>query len=309
MGSLIKIWKTLPMPAGAKIGRNGTVTWLAKGKKKTGKMSSIPGRVTVQSDMWTAQFTDEHGKMQRISTKTTIRSVAEKLLVQYQTEVDRIRTGVATREELSKAHFRHVTLKEALEQFRTKMIADGSTTKHIKGTFSRILRMCSETKIEALTDIRREAVERWIANEIQKKVFSPRTINGYLTAIKSFAQYLADIELLSKHPLKSFPKLNESIDPRKRRRAMTADEVARLLQVAASDTNTEKWKSGERVLIYRLLLGTGLRSTELSLLLPNQIDFERCRLTIEAAKTKNKKSDVLPIECRGSIAAELIDRK
>ena len=73
MGSLIKIWKTLPMPAGAKIGRNGTVTWLAKGKKKTGKLSAIPGRVTVQSDTWTAQFTDEHGKMQRLSTKTTVR--------------------------------------------------------------------------------------------------------------------------------------------------------------------------------------------------------------------------------------------
>ena len=41
MGSLIKIWKTLPMPNGAKIGRNGTVTWLAKGKKKTGKLSTI----------------------------------------------------------------------------------------------------------------------------------------------------------------------------------------------------------------------------------------------------------------------------
>ena len=45
MGSLIKIWKTLPMPAGAKIGRNGTVSWLAKGKKKTGKLSAIPGTV------------------------------------------------------------------------------------------------------------------------------------------------------------------------------------------------------------------------------------------------------------------------
>jgi len=48
-------------------------------------------------------------------------------------------------------------------------------------------------------------------------------------------------------------------------------------------------------LIYRLLLGTGLRSTELSLLTPSQIDFERGRLTIEAAKTKNKKSDILPM--------------
>ena len=31
------------------------------------------------------------------------------------------------------------------------------------------------------------------------------------------------------------------------------------------------------------------------MLTPNQIDFERCRLTIEAAKTKNKKADVLPM--------------
>jgi len=295
MGSLIKIWKTLPMPAGAKIGRNGTVTWLAKGKKKTGKMSSVPGRVTVQSDTWTAQFTDEHGKMQRISTKTTVRSVAEKMLARYQTEVDRIRTGVATREELSKAHFRHVTLEKALEQFQTKMVAGGCTARHIERTHNNILRICNESGIETLSDIRRETVERWIANEVEKKVLTPCTINGYLMAIKSFSQYLTDIELLPSHTLRSIRKLNESLGQRKKRRAMTADEMKHLLKLAASDTLTDKWKAGERVLIYRLLLGTGLRSTELSLLVPNQIDFERCRLTIEAAKTKNKKAGVLPM--------------
>ena len=52
----------------------------------------------------------------------------------------------------------------------------------------------------------------------------------------------------------------------------------------------------ERVLIYRLLLGTGLRSTELSLLTPSQFDFEHNRLIIEAKRTKNKKADVLPIK-------------
>ena len=52
MGSLIKIWKTIPMPAGATVGRNKTVTWTAKGKKRAGKLSAIPGRVSVQSDTW-----------------------------------------------------------------------------------------------------------------------------------------------------------------------------------------------------------------------------------------------------------------
>jgi integrase len=66
---------------------------------------------------------------------------------------------------------------------------------------------------------------------------------------------------------------------------MTTDEVGRLLSVA----------DDQRRLIYRLLLGTGLRSTELSLLTPSQIDCERCRLRIEAAKTKNKKADILSL--------------
>jgi integrase len=134
-----------------------------------------------------------------------------------------------------------------------------------------------------------------MAQEVEKKIRSSRTINAYLTAIKSFVQYLVDIELLSSHPLKSVRKLNQEIGSRKKRRAMTADEVERLLQVATGGRNSKKWKPGERVLIYRLLLGTGLRSTELSLLTPNQIDFECCRLRIEAAKTKNKKADVLPM--------------
>jgi len=187
VGNLIKIGKTLPMPDGAKIGRNGTVTWLAKGKKKTGKMSSIPGRVSVQSDTWTAQFRDENGKTQRVSTKTTVKSVAEKMLVRYQTEVDRIRTGVATRDELSKAHFRLITLEKALEQFRTKMVASGNTVAHINTTAKFIKQICTETNIVSLSDIRRENVERWIANEVGKKAMSPCTINHYLTAIKTLS--------------------------------------------------------------------------------------------------------------------------
>ena len=99
-------------------------------------------------------------------------------------------------------------------------------------------------------------------------------------------QYLTDIGIFANNPIKSIGKLNAELDKRKVRRAMAQDEIDRLMQVA----------SEERTLIYRLLLGTGLRSTELSLLTPSQIDFERCLLRVEATKTKNKKSDVLPLK-------------
>jgi len=159
----------------------------------------------------------------------------------------------------------------------------------------RVTRLCQETGMASVTKIRREAVERWMANEIQKKILTPNSVNHYLTAIKSFVQYLVDTELLPKNPLKPIRKINQEVGQRKKRRAMTEEEVGRFMQAATSRKCRTTERTKERVLVYRLLLGTGLRSTELSLLTPNQIDFERNRLTIEAAKTKNKKDDVLPI--------------
>jgi len=282
------------MPTGATVGRNGTVTWVAKGKKRTGKLSGT-GNVNVQSDTWTAQFTDETGKVCRVSTKTTNRAAAEKILARYEAEIDRIKSGVVTRAELTKAQVRHVPLDEALERFRTKMVAGGNTEKYIDGTMQQVLSLLQESGIDSIEKLRRETIERWIADEIKTKIRSLRTINTYVASMKLFTQYLTDIEILPGNPLKSIRKLNQELDRRKVRRAMTAEEVERFLQATALRKYRRAEKAKEQVLIYKLLLGTGLRSTELSLLTPNQIDFGRCRLTVEAAKTKNKKADILPM--------------
>jgi len=288
------MWTRVPMPKGAITKPDGAVTWVVKGKKRTGKLSKS-GDVSVQVDTWTAQYTDETGKVKRVSTKTKNRAAAEKILAKYEAEIDRIKSGVVTREEISHAQIRQVTLEGAIERFRTKMAASGNTAKHIAMTVQKVQRICQETGITSVAKIRREPIEQWMADEIQKKVLSPGSINHYLTAIKSFASYLTDTDVLTKNPLKSIKKLNQEIGQRKKRRALTADEVECLLKATATRKYRTKGKAEKQALIYRLLLGTGLRSTELSLLTPSQIDFERNRLTIEAAKTKNKKADVLPI--------------
>jgi len=294
MGTLVKNWKTIPMPAGAKVKRDGTVMWTVKGKKREGNLSGAD-RVSMQVDMWTAQYTDETGTVQRVSTKTKDQSVALKILARYEAEVDRIRSGVVTREELNNAQTRNVTLNDAFERFRTKMVAGGCTPEHVTKTMRRVSRFCQETGIDSVPKIRREAIERWVANEIQKKILTPASVNHYLTALKMFVQYLVDVEILPSNPLKSIRKLNQELGQRKKRRAMTAEEVERLLKAATTMKRRKGKKAEEQVLIYKLLLGTGLRSTELSLLTPNQVDFKHNRLTIEAAKTKNRTADVLPI--------------
>lgn len=296
MGTLIRIWKTIPMPIKATIGRNGTVTWTVKGKKRTGKLSASPGRVSVQSDTWMAQFTDETGQIRRISTKTTNRSVAEKILAQYEKDVDRVRTGVTTRAELDNVQVRQTPLEDLIEQFRTKLIAEGRATTYIKTTRRQIAELFHACEIDSLAKIRREAIERWIANETQRKKRTNGTINCFLIAVKAFVQYLTDLGIFTSNPLKFVRRLNEELDRRKIRRAMTQDEIDRMLQTVAEGKRQKGINADERFLIYRLLLGTGLRSTELSLLTPSQFDFARSRLTIEAKKTKNKKPDVLPVK-------------
>ena len=294
MGSVFRVWKTMPMPVGATVSKNGTVTWTAKGKKRTGKLSKT-GNVTVQVDTWTAKFRDENDKIRCVPTKTTIRSVAEGILAQHEKEVARIKTGVITRAELDKAQVKQKSLDELLEQFRTKMVADGSTAQHIHNALQRITILFARCEIDSVASIRRETVERWVANELTSKIRSMRTINSYVTSVKSFVQYLVDTGVLVSHPLKSIRQLNSDLDRRIERRAMTEDEINRLLRATASGICRPAGTPEERVLIYQLLLGTGLRSTELSLLTPGQIDFDRCRMRIEAAKTKNKKADVLPL--------------
>ena len=282
------------MPPGATVGRNGTVTWTVRGKKRTGKLSGN-NKVSMQVDTWTAKFTDETGAVRRIPTKETNRKVAEQILAQYEKDIARIKTGVVTREELDRAQFQNVPLDDLLEQYRTHMVAQGLTQRTIADGFRKLLALLSDCKIDSLAKIRCEIVERWVADEINSKNRAAGTINSYLSTIRCFAQYLVDTDILTVNPIKSIPELNTELDRRKHRRAMTKEEVERLLTATANGITKKVGRPEERVLIYKLLLGTGLRSTELSLLTPLQIDFERCQLRVEAIKTKNRKADILPL--------------
>jgi hypothetical protein len=140
------------MPVGAKVKGDGTVTWTVKGKRRPGKISKA-GNVSLQVDTWTAQFTDEKGKIRKVATKVTDRAVAEKMLVKYEREVDRIRTGVLTREELAKAEAPQVTLEEALERFETSMLANGCVPKYIKTTKDLVSKILGDCGIKSLADI------------------------------------------------------------------------------------------------------------------------------------------------------------
>jgi integrase len=73
--------------------------------------------------------------------------------------------------------------------------------------------------------------------------------------------------------------------PRYPRRALTPDEIARLLAVAPP----------ERALVYRVALASGLRAGELAALTAGDVDAERGGLILHAEWTKNRQGGFQPL--------------
>jgi len=135
---------------------------------------------------------------------------------------------------------------------------------------------------------------------------------------------------LLSNPFSNVAKADENLDPRRRRRALTEDELHRLLEVArrrplldamtvrrgkhkgeavaklGDVTRRRLEKLGwERALIYKTLVLTGLRKSELASLTVGQLVLHgpTPHLVRNAADEKNRKGSTIPL--RADLAADL----
>ncbi|MDR3235008.1 MAG: site-specific integrase [Planctomycetaceae bacterium] len=289
--TVIRCSKTIPLPKNAVIRKN-TVAWTTKrGKKKTGRLNEN-GNVIIKLDTWQIQYRDENGKLRRETPGLKSEDAARFYLAKKEAEVQRIKAGILTRNELEQSVRRNVSIQTLIENFLNSLIAAGANQIHIKQTQQKLQYLTETLDIKFIRNITADSVEQWIVAERKYAKKSARTINSYTERLKCFCNWAVRTGYLEKPPLFALKKLNEEIDRRKQRRALTEDELQRLFTSAKTRKKDGK---DDRELIYRLLAGTGLRSKELSLTTPSQFDFIRNRFTVEAARTKNKKPDILPL--------------
>jgi integrase len=299
--SILKQKKSVKLPPNATV-INGNVTWFdRRGKKHIGKLTKT-GRVLVESDTWQIRYRDENGKERREPAGVRNRDAALAILLQREKEVERIKMGIATRIETDITKNSSEGLAKQLELFKNEMVAVNDTPEHIKNRLQKITTITDYCKVNSVTEIKKETVVQWIANENETKIHAPRTINGYISAVKAFCEWAVNNNRLLRNPLKDIKKLKEDADRRKTRRSLTEQELNRLFVAVKESKRRFKSSNQERELIYRLLIGTGIRSKELGKAKLHQFDFVLRRFTIDPAVTKNRKTGYLPIK------KELIDR-
>jgi integrase len=110
-----------------------------------------------------------------------------------------------------------------------------------------------------------------------------KTINDYVAALRSFIRWCIERDYMASDPLRRIAKFDET--PSFERRALTPDEVERLLGVASRDQR----------MLYEVALTTGLRAGELRKLTVDHLDVERGGLILDAPWTKNRKGGFQPL--------------
>jgi len=183
----------------------------------------------------------------------------------------------------------------------------------------------------------REAFEQYLAHR-KKEDDSARTRNLDRASLVAFCNWCVETHRLASNPFEKIAKANEETDRRHERRALTMDEIHRLLaatrerplrealtirtgknkgQLGAKvrpEVHAKRIRQGnERALTYSALIYTGLRKGELtSMTLAHLVlDLELAYLILKAKDEKGKRGAKLPLHpaLAEAIQASLAERE
>ena len=191
-------------------------------------------------------------------------------------------------------------LTELLDAWEEHLLAKGTSRRQITQVLGRARRLFEGAGIAVWNEIDAGRVEQYLrgARARKKRPLSARTSNFYLQAARQFCRWAVRVGIATEEPLRILTPLNPESDRRKERRALTAEELARLLAKTETGPRLHGIPGPERALIYRVAVETGLRRNEIQTLLVGDLDVaapERASVRVRAKNAKNGRDARLPL--------------
>jgi len=218
------------------------------------------------------------------------------------------REGVidARADQYAKAEARPLVVKDAngkvadghLADFYASLVARGTTSEHATLVRARAAKIIDLAKAERPSGLAPSAVQVAIASlRDGDDDLSLQTCNHYLRAIKQFSRWLWRDGRAREDVLAHLTGFNVALDRRHDRRALTDEELARLIGAAESGPTVMGMTGSDRAMLYQVAVGTGFRANELRSLTPESFDLDADPpvVTIEAAYSKHRRRDEQPI--------------
>ncbi len=228
-----------------------------------------------KSRLWSARVRlDGWAKPKTFPLHVTDKRVAEQKLAKLIEELEREAAGIGTPKVQKEAAA--TALAVHLQAYAAELEglgrAKGTLTKYTQ-MLPKMFRRCGWKE---LRDVSVESFLLWRRGCGLK----PKSMNDNLTCAITFFNWMKRNRLIAANPLEGVPKVADEFEGRFRR-ALSVEEIGRLLQVAPI----------HRAVVYQAILYTGLRRSELSGLKWGDFDFtvEPVRLRVPSSLSKNRK--------------------
>ena len=285
-----------------------------------GTLRRKPGR-----EIWTAIYRDGDGIKREISTGCKSKDGAKRVLSDLEAGVERIKSGVVSRQEARTMEWAAVSLLEhitAHEAYLAALHRATSTVTDQKRCMTAISDACGWKR---LTDLNRPQLERWLTLRVSEGM-GARTRNRHAGAAVAFGNWLVKAGRLTVNPFAGVPHVNEKTDLRRERRVLTMEEFSKLLEAAerrplaeASEnrgsvanlkpgtTDRLRWIGRVRAMVYRVLMFSGLRYGELRSITLGQVrlDAPVPHFELRAADEKARRGAQVPVPA--GLAAMLVE--
>jgi integrase len=341
MGDIFRKAAFRPVPITATIATDKEGKTTAKWTPRKAKRSIMApvrtladGRqvIEVETGCYYARFRDADGRLRTVSTRCRDESAARQFLAGQERRAERVRVGIMTRREADAAGRLNDPIDDHIDAYIERLPGKrGGLAKsmHRENTRRSLRRLATDCGWTCLADLSRDDPKRWIAIEAatkrptkadpEGKVPSARSINAHRETVIAFANWCADpnIGRLPANPFgtgrSSVPKADVDADPR-RRRALSADELSRLIAAArnaperSQDRHAEgdaqstklapvRLMGGDRADLWAFLAGTGLRVGEVKQLTVADVRLDAVppHVRIPAAVAKSRKEQTVPL--------------
>ena len=339
MGTVFRKSWTAPLPPGAEIveqrGKRIARYRIRSGKLRTAEVfTAADGRVRMRgtTKSYIAKFRDAAGYWIERPTGCSDETAARAVLAQLERRAELVKAGVLTPEEDAASRHGAESIETNLDAWRDHLRLKGSTEHWYTQARRRVARVATDRGVKRLRDFTAATVERWLTEQAEKGM-SAGTRNGYRQACVTFINWCVRAGRLTHNPLLAVAVADQRADTRRQRRALTEEELARLLDAAqrrpladamtvrrgeargqaqaklSAATREHLLRIGrERALIYKTLVLTGLRKGELASITVGQVDLAGgdCRvphLLLNARDEKNRRGSEIPL--RADLAADI----
>lgn len=198
-------------------------------------------------------------------------------------------------------------LQEHISDFVESRRARNCTQKHVGGCKTILEDMAAACGFVYWGDVTAHKVELYLAGlrnqgrlhpagGKHRKGVSARTSNWYLSAVKIFCKWMVEDGRAPYSPVVPLNPLKWKADLRHQRRAYTVDELQRLIAATQKAPVRCKMSGPRRAFLYRFMAETGLRTREAGSLTPRSFDYEAGMVTVEAAVSKHRERDEVPMK-------------